>query len=205
LKRRVWLAALCASSACAWFTCHAAERAASGSTGDPGGRSIYLLDSRWTADNGRPRRLRELGGDVQILTLMYATCTGICPGLVKELQALSRNLPADIDRHTHFVLVTVDPQHDTVAALRQYRQDMKLDDARFTLLRGSAADVRELAAVLGFNYQQIDSGQFAHSNLVTVLDPHGQVAHQQNGLAGDGEGVIDAIRQALSAGRAPER
>jgi len=205
LKTRIWLAALCASSACAWFACQAAERAAGPAPGEPSGRSIYLLDSRWTADNGRPLRLRELGGDVQILTLMYATCTGICPGLVKQLQALSRNLPADIGRRTHFVLVTVDPEHDTIAALRQYRQDMKLDDARWTLLRGSAADVRELAAVLGFNYQQIDSGQFVHSNLVTVLDPLGQVAHQQNGLAGTDEGVIDAIRQALVAGRAPQR
>jgi sulfatase modifying factor 1 len=168
-------------------------------------RSIYQLDSSWTEDDGHAFRLRELTGEVQLLAMIYTTCTGSCPVIVKALQMLSRNLPADLRAHTRFVLVTVDPERDTVAALRAYRREMNLAGERWKLLRGSPADVRELAAVLGFNYEQIESGEFVHTNLVTVLDPRGQIVHQQNDFAGDSEGLIEAIRQALSADSAQAR
>lgn len=166
-------------------------------------RSIYQLGSTWIEASGRPLKLRKLAGDVQVLLLMFTTCTGTCPGLVKGLQMVSRDLPDDIAQRTRFLLVTVDPEHDTIAALRRYREEMKLDGERWKLLRGSAEAVRELAAVLGFNYEQIDSGQFMHSNLVTVLGTRGQIVHQQNGVtanSGGGEGLIAAIHEALSRG-----
>lgn len=177
----------------------AAEKAASADSDKLGERSLYLLDSSWTDDSGRPVQLRELAGEVQILTLMFTTCTGSCPVTVKALQMFARKMPADIKEHARFLLVTVDPQRDGVAELRRYRQEMKLDQKRWRLLRGSPEDVRELAAVLGFNYEQIESGQYVHSNLVTVLDPRGQIVHQQSGTTGTPEGLLDAIHQALSA------
>jgi len=189
-------AAVLAASAYSALAYPAPAGPASVAADELGEHSIYQLDSPWVEDNGQPLELRRLAGHVQVLALIYTTCTGVCPILVKELQAFSRDLPADLKDHTRFLLVTVDPQHDTIAALRQYRRDMKLDDARWKLLRGSPADVRELAAVLGFNYEQVDSGQFVHSNLVTVLDPRGQIVHQQSGLSGNAEGVVDAIRKA---------
>jgi protein SCO1/2 len=58
---------------------------------------------------------------------------------------------------------------------------MRLEESRWTLLRGSQEDVRELAAVLGVSYDQLETGQFVHSNLVTVLDTRGEIIHQQAG------------------------
>ena len=110
------------------------------------------------------------------------------------MQMFSRNMPADIKGRIRFLLVTVDPEQDTLAILRDYRREMKLD-RRWKLLRGSPEDVRELAAVLGFNYEQIESGQFAHSNLVTVLDRRGEIVHQQNDFASDNRQVIEVIRR----------
>ena len=163
-------------------------------TCDPGDRSIYQLDSSWVEDNGHPLRLRALEGDMQLLALIYTSCTGSCPVTVKAMQMFSRSMPDDLKGQIHFLLVTVDPEHDTLATLREYRHEMKLD-RRWKLLRGSASDVRELAAVLGFNYEQIESGQFVHTNLITVLDTHGEIVHQQSDFAGDPKPVIDVIRQ----------
>ena len=170
-------------------------------TSEPSERSVYQLESSWVEDNGHALRLRKLEGDVQLLTLIYTTCTGACPITVKAMQMFSKNLPDEIKSGTRFLLVTVDPEQDTLAVLRDYRREMKLD-GRWKLLRGSPEDVRELAAVLGFSYEQIESRQFAHSNLVTVLDRHGEIVHQQKDFAGDTTGVIEAIR---SATRPPAR
>jgi protein SCO1/2 len=161
---------------------------------EPTERSIYQLDSSWVEDNGHPIRLDALEGNVQLLALIYTTCEGSCPITVKSMQMFSMNLPEDIKGRLRFLLVTVDPTHDTLPVLRAYRREMKLD-RRFKLLRGSAHDVRELAAVLGFNYEQIESGQFAHTNLVTVLDRRGEIVHQQNDFSSDAKPVIEAIRQ----------
>jgi protein SCO1/2 len=168
----------------------------------PSERSIYQLDSSWVEDNGHKMRLGALEGDMQLMALIYTSCTGACPITVKAMQMFSRNMPKDIKGRLHFLLVTVDPEHDTLPILRQYRHDMKLD-RHWKLLRGSPKDVRELAAVLGFNYEQIDSGQFAHSNLITVLDWRGEIVHQQNNLASDTKAVVEAIRQQLGQQQGP--
>ena len=47
---------------------------------------------------------------------------------------------------------------------------------------GTADDVLELAALLGVKFKKDARGQFAHSNVLTVLNPGGEVVHQQVGL-----------------------
>ena len=42
--------------------------------------------------------------------------------------------------------------------------------------------MRELAAVLGVQYRRISEIDFAHSNIITVLGPSGEIRHQQQGL-----------------------
>jgi protein SCO1/2 len=163
-------------------------------TSETSERSVYQLDSSWVEDNGQALKLGALEGNMQLLALIYTTCEGSCPITVKSMQMFSRSMPADIKGRIRFLLVTVDPDHDTLEVLRKYRRDMKLE-RRWKLLRGSGEDVRELAAVLGFNYEQIESGQFAHSNLVTVLDWRGEIVHQQNDFASDTKAVVEVIRQ----------
>ena len=159
-------------------------------------RSIYRLQGSWTQDDGKPLRLDELRGEPQVLTLFYTTCTGSCPITVKALQMFSEAEKSAGKARLRFVLITVDPEQDTLAVLRKYRRTMHLEKAAWRLLRGKEADVRKLAALLGFNYEQIDSREFMHSNLITVLDARGQIVHQQSGVAGDFEALRAAIQRA---------
>ncbi len=162
---------------------------------DASGRSLYQLESAWTDDSGKALRLRDLGGGVQVLTLIYTSCPGACPATVKALQMFQRGSKAAA-RNTSFLLVTVDPERDTLEVLRRFRRDMQLEKEGWKLLRGSESEVRKLAAVLGFNYEQIDSGEFVHSNLVTVLNARGEIVHQQNGVDADSTALKDAIQRA---------
>jgi protein SCO1/2 len=165
---------------------------------DAGSRSLHHLQSSWVDDLGQPHQFRDLDGDVLLVVLFYTHCMASCPLTVKALQMLERHENSVIGAHTKLVLITVDPERDTLAALRRYRHTMDLDKKNWLLLRGSSTDVRKLAAVLGFNYEQIDSGEFAHSNLVTVLNRRGEIVHQQSGAGGDLEALSDAVRAAQS-------
>ena len=87
---------------------------------------------------------------------------------------------------------------DTPAALKAYRERMKLDGA-WTLLHGDAANVQELAMLLGVKFKQDARGQFSHSNLITVLNPEGEIAHQRAGLMGDVSEAAKAVALVAAA------
>jgi protein SCO1/2 len=162
-------------------------------------QSLYQLESVWTTDHDKTLRLAELRGRYTILSLIFTRCSGTCPLLVKELQQFGASLPLDIRNKTRFVAITIDPA-DTSEALLQYRHEMRLDEQQWMLLRGAPTAMRELAAVLGFNYTQTggqtDDAKFSHSNLLTLLNPRGEVILQQQGSGGNLSDLIAAIRHA---------
>jgi protein SCO1 len=162
-------------------------------------RSLYQLDSVWTTDRNETLELAELRGRYTILSLIFTRCSGTCPLLVKQLQVFGASLPPDIRNRTRFVAITIDPA-DTSEMLLQYRREMRLDERQWILLRGEPGAVRELAAVLGFNYSpsddQADNPQFSHSNLLTLLNPRGEIIHQQQGSGSNLGELIAAIRHA---------
>lgn len=144
-------------------------------------RSLYQLDATWTDDTGASRQLREFRGRPVAIALIFTSCGQVCPGTVAEMLNLQTALTPEQRSRAAFVLVTIDPSHDTTAELRSYRERMQLD-GNWTLLRGDAAAVRELAALLDVRYRPEANGQFAHSNLITVLDVGGEVVAQRVGF-----------------------
>jgi protein SCO1 len=158
-------------------------------------KSLYQLQSTWTRSDGSQVQLSSLRGHFQVLVLMFTQCEGSCPVLVKKVQYFADTLPSEARQRTRFLLVSVDPDNDTPAVLEAYRRTMALDADRWTLLRGAKDDVRELAAVLGFSYEQIDSGAFVHSDVVTLLSPSGEIVKQVTGAATDLAPLTKVISQ----------
>lgn len=158
--------------------------------------SLYQLEVGFTDDNGRPFTLGSLRGRPVVLTMFFATCGYACPLLLTDMQAIRAKLPADIRDQAALVLVSFDTVRDTPAALKKYRDDRHLD-AQWTLLHGDDDAVRELAALLGVKFKQEADGQFAHSNLITVLNGEGEVVHQRNGLRGGLDETALAVAAAV--------
>jgi protein SCO1/2 len=158
-------------------------------------RSIYQLESRWTSDVGREIRLGVLAGDPQVVALVFTSCEFACPIIVNDMKRLAAALPTEVRDRTGFVLVSFDPERDTPERLREFRHKMNLPTRGWTLLRGAPDDVRELAALLGVNYRKDARGQYAHSNLLTLLNAQGEVVFQQPGLNLPPEEMVARIRQ----------
>ncbi len=145
-------------------------------------KSIYQLESLWTSDVGRKIKLGVLHGKPQVVAMFFASCQFACPLIVGDMKKIAAALPENMRTNVGFVLISFDSEHDTVKALHSYRQTHQLSATNWTLLRGEPEDVRELAALLGVNYRQDASGQFSHSNLITLLNGEGESAYQQAGL-----------------------
>jgi protein SCO1 len=147
-------------------------------------RSLYQLEAAWTNDAGTSVKLASLRGKPVILAMFFAQCEYACPVLVNDIKRLLAAMPDAARERARVVLVTFDTVRDTTEALKIYRDRMTLD-AQWTLLRGEPADVQELAMLLGVKFKQDARGQFAHSNLITLLNPEGEIIHQHAGLHGD--------------------
>jgi protein SCO1/2 len=146
--------------------------------------SLYQLGATWTDDAGRAVSLTSLRGRPVVLAMFFAQCEYACPVLVQDIKRLLAALPAAAREKAQLVLVTFDTVRDTPAALRAFRERMALD-ANWTLLRAEPDAVQELAMLLGVKFKQDARGQFAHSNLLTLLNADGEIVHQHAGLNGD--------------------
>jgi len=144
--------------------------------------SLYQLDSLWLSDAGKQIPLGVLRGRPQVVAMFFTRCEYACPIIVNDLKRIEAALPEKVRQQTDFLLVSFDSANDHAEALRAYRLRQKLPLARWTLISGKADDVRELAALLGVNYRLDARGQFAHSNLITLLNAEGEIIAQQQGL-----------------------
>jgi protein SCO1 len=160
--------------------------------------SLYDLESRWTDQRGDTLRLAHLAGTVRVVAMVYTSCAATCPLIVADLRRVAAAVPAAQRERVGLVLVSLDPARDTPGRLAAWAAQARLDPARWTLLAGSDDDTRELAAALGVRYEALPGGEVAHTNVVTVLDRRGRLAHQQSGLgagtAATTRAVLDLLR-----------
>jgi protein SCO1 len=194
------LAALAGAAACTGRQAQAARAAAEPAAESGEGYSLYDLPSTWRDQRGAAVRLPSLAGTVRVVAMVYTSCHATCPLIVGELKRIEASLPADRRGDVGFVLVSLDPARDTPGRLAEWAARTELDPARWTLLAGDGGAVREVAAALGVRYQPQAGGEggaeLAHTNVITVLDAAGAVAHQQVGL-GEAAGTAAAVRRLL--------
>jgi protein SCO1/2 len=157
-------------------------------------KSLYQIESTWTNDQARPLKLRALKGRPQILTMFFSHCNYACPLLVQQMKQIEARLPKEILNNIGFVLVSYDTERDTPQALADYRRQHALAAERWTILRGEYDDVLELSALLGVKFKKDASGNFMHSNVITLLNSDGEIAFQQTGLKFDPDEFISRLK-----------
>ncbi len=138
-------------------------------------KSIYQLSSSWKTDDQKSLQLAELRGKPRLMAMFFSQCESVCPMLIGQLKLLEQNLPEDLKRKFGFVLVSFDIARDSLQALVDYRAHMGLSPDRWLLLRGNADDTRELAFLLGIDYQPGGKGQIDHNGLIVLLDSEGRI------------------------------
>ncbi len=165
-----------------------AEKAAAPST-----RSLYNLGAKWKDSTGKRLVLQDLRGKVVVLSMIYTSCQTVCPLIASDVARIFGKLPEAVRPRVHLVLVSFDPERDTPAKLASYAASRRLEGAQWTLLTGDPNGVRDLAALLGMKYRSMGNGDFAHSNLITVLDQEGVIVHRSEGVGQDAAAIVDAI------------
>jgi len=165
------------------------------------GDSIYQLPLTLTTQDNQRRGLDLYSGKVTLVTMFYASCPNVCPLLVSTLQQIDRQLSPERRQQMRVLLVSIDPKRDTPAALAELAAAHHLDLSRWSVTQTSAAEVRQLAAVLGIQYRELPDENFNHSSVITLLDRQGRIVGRTSILGRIEPEFLKQLKSALQAGK----
>lgn len=138
-------------------------------TGVEWGREFSLQDPQ-----GRTRSLAEFRGKVVLLFFGFVQCPDVCPTALSRAVDVRQRLGAD-GAKIQVIFVTVDPERDTPALLREYTAAF---DPTFLALRGSDEDTRRVAKEFKVFYEKVPTGSsytVNHSAMTYAFDRQGRL------------------------------
>ena len=135
------------------------------------GRDFKLSDH-----NGDIRSLADFRGKVIVLFFGYTNCPDICPGIMGKLAGTIKKLGND-SNHVQVLFISVDPEHDTPALLKQY---VSTFNPAFLGLSGDLQTTRNIAKEFKIAFQKQsgttqDGHIMEHSTGVYIFDPKGKL------------------------------
>lgn len=137
-------------------------------------QSRRLPDLKMTNQDGQPVVINELKDKWTVLFFGYTFCPDICPTTLAQLRQIKSELPKDVLANLRVVLISVDPNRDTPAQLKQY---LGYFDKEFIGLTASVADIQKLANAVSIPFIPADTGKpnytVDHSGNLALLGPDG--------------------------------
>jgi protein SCO1/2 len=120
---------------------------------------------RLTGSNGATIDSRNLAGKPFAIFFGYTHCPDVCPTTLSQVSHVLADL-GDQAKYLPVLFVTVDPERDTPAVLRDYVSNF---DHRIIGLSGSSAQIAEVAAAYKVFYERITTSDGAYAMNHTAL------------------------------------
>jgi len=156
------------------------ERAATGTGASLIGGAFALTDAE-----GKRRTDAEFRGKHVLVFFGFANCPDFCPtALVTISQALEKLGPKA--EKVAPLFITVDPERDTPAELKNYAQNF---DQRIVMLTGGAEDIAAAARAYRVYYAKKPlekAGEYTmdHSSYIYLMGPDGKyITHFRHGIS----------------------
>ena len=159
--------------------------------------SIYNLPSQWTNQDGKNLELKELRGDVLVVSMIYTSCKAACPRLVADMRHIQQQLTDKTKAKVKFVFVSIDPEVDTPERFKAFAIENEMNSDQWIFLRSTEENTREFAAVLAVNYKKISPIDFSHANIISVFNAEGELYFQQEGLGVNYDETVQKINTAV--------
>lgn len=123
--------------------------------------------------DGRPFSLASQRGQQVLVFFGYTHCPDVCPATIGTIGEVLRT----VGTGTRALFITVDPERDTVAWLREYARFLP---AGLTALTGTPAQVRAVADAWGVRYARVETGSadaysMSHTADVFLVDAAGRL------------------------------
>jgi len=110
----------------------------------------YFTNTEVVDQDGKPRRFYDdlLRGKKVLVNFAFTSCKGACPTMTANLVKVQKLLGARVGKEIHMITVSVDPENDTPAALKQYTAQRGVG-AGWYFLTGAPENVNTVLGRLG--------------------------------------------------------
>lgn len=113
---------------------------------------------------------------IYVADFFFVSCPTICPIMKREMLRVYQAYKGDSS--LYLLSHTIDPQHDTVALLKQFATDLGVDGRQWQFLTGEREKIYEMAEKGYYATALPDStepGGFVHSGGFILVDRQGRV------------------------------
>ena len=144
----------------------------------------YFTDVLLTNQNGEKMRFYSdlLHGKVVVINSFFATCTGSCLPLNRNLEKLQKALGEHMGKEVYFVSISVDPTVDTPTSLKAYAKKLNAGPGWY-FLTGPKENVDFALKKIG----QFVDDKNAHLNIFIIGNERTGLWKKAFGLAKDDE------------------
>jgi protein SCO1 len=126
---------------------------------------------------GEPMSLSDFGDKEVMLYFGYTFCPDVCPTTLNDLAVMMEELGPKRAEKVQVIMVSVDPERDTVEQLATY---MPYFHPSFLGMTGSLEDIQTIASQFGIFFERQEGDTQAgylvdHTAVVTLVDRDGHV------------------------------
>lgn len=128
--------------------------------------------------NGRAIRLSEFRGRAVVLTFIYTRCPlpNFCPLMSKNFAELEQRLSKEFANKFQLLSVTMDPEFDRPAVLKDYAERYNASEKDWTFATGDAEQIQFVAGLMGLYYAK-ENGLISHDLRTALIGPDGRLVH----------------------------
>ena len=120
-------------------------------------------------------------GKVYVLEFFFSTCPSICPKMNQSMLQIEKTFFGN--PNFGIVSITIDPEHDTPAVLKEHREFLGVKSSNWNFLTGDKTYIFDLSNK-GFNLYAGQNnkaqGGFEHSGLFALIDKNGNIRSRKD-------------------------
>ena len=138
-----------------------------------------------TSQDGKRVTLADLRGKVVAVTFIFTMCPDICPMLTSNMAQVQEALGDDFGKSVAFVSITIDPENDTPAVLKEYAEAFGADLGGWAFLDRRSVGAEAVTQGYGVFAEKAVGGGIDHTLLTSIVDPRGVLRVQYIGYRFD--------------------
>ena len=155
---------------------------------------------------GKPLSLADFRGKAVAVTFIFTRCPlpDFCPRMNLNFSEVERRLAADPRLYgaTQLLSVSFDPEHDTPAVLKAFREPFLkgvpgVVPGHWRFATGTLERIKEFAGFFGLTYLKTGD-QFVHSLATAVISPDGKLLSIRRGNDWEPKELVDDLRRAAA-------
>jgi protein SCO1 len=176
-----------------------AARPDAGLTRSPSRSSLVAVgtpapDITLTDQRGSDITLASLRGQAVAITFIYTRCPlpDYCPRMLANFKEVRARFADRLGKDLTLLVVTFDPQYDTVETLNAYARAHNADAPGWHFLTGPLPEITRMCEAFGIEFWP-EEGLLSHTLQTAVLDRDGKLAGTIEGTAYSGRQLGDLI------------